>query len=144
MGTRLPDYQRQRQLSAVETGERTLTVGKVQKTLQPCTRATRDLQLTMTKLDKECPVVTAQAESTPAMLLDEVNELICCSGHGNAPPHHLLAHIQVNLAGCPANVPKVCRTAYCNTWSVTGPAVIVIMICLLGAMGSSGTIMWTG
>lgn len=47
---------------------------------------------------------------SPAVLLDEVDELICGCDHGDASAHDLLAHIQINLARGSTNISKICTS----------------------------------
>lgn len=49
------------------------------------------------------------------MLLDEFYELVGGCDHRNASSHHLLANIEINLAGCATNIPKVCEASHCKT-----------------------------
>ena len=41
----------------------------------------------------------------PPVFLDEFDELVAGALHVNRPPHHLLAHVEVDLAGGAADVP---------------------------------------
>jgi hypothetical protein len=66
----------------------------------------------------------------PAVLLDELHQLIAGALHGDASPHHLLAHIQVDLAGRAAHVSARIhtlslqeeRTAWTLQYTASSPA----------------------
>ncbi len=54
------------------------------------------------------PAISDVKKTAPAMLLDELYELVCGCDHGDASANDLLADVQIDLARCAADVSKVC------------------------------------
>lgn len=67
---------------------------------------------------QQCMLGSAGAsENARAHILDELDEAVGRAVHGDAAPHHLLAHVQVDLAGRAAHIPARQRT--CPCWTPT-------------------------